>query len=189
MQGIKEIADSSKKARNPRYEESNAVSDKIKKHYLILALSSRLFGNLAYCSASRIGNLYGLILTSSEDDFFLTGADPLICKSKRELDSIFGMIGAKNLLRYLRGTISHGLRYTTGNVKLHDYSNSLGRQCGGSQEHFWVLVLFGFCSISWMSRKQKTVALSTVEIEYIATSMTSCEAAWLRKLFSELFDT
>jgi len=33
-------------------------------------------------------------------------------------------IGAKNLLRYLRGTISHGLRYTARNMKLHDYSNA-----------------------------------------------------------------
>ena len=32
-------------------------------------------------------------------------------------------IGAKNLLRYLQGTISHGLRYIAGNVKLHDYSD------------------------------------------------------------------
>jgi len=37
-----------KKARNPRYEESNVVSSKIKKHYLLLALSFRFFGNLAY---------------------------------------------------------------------------------------------------------------------------------------------
>jgi len=37
-----------KKASNPRYEESNVVSDKIKKRYLVLALSSRFFGNLAY---------------------------------------------------------------------------------------------------------------------------------------------
>jgi len=36
------------KARNPRYEESNVVSDKIKKRYLVLALSFRFFGNLAY---------------------------------------------------------------------------------------------------------------------------------------------
>ncbi len=48
MQVIKEMVDSSKKARNPRYEESNVVSDKIKKHYLVLALSFRFFGNLAY---------------------------------------------------------------------------------------------------------------------------------------------
>ncbi len=48
MQVIKEMADSSKKARNPRYEESNVVFGKIKKYHLILALSSRLFGSLAY---------------------------------------------------------------------------------------------------------------------------------------------
>src|ERR1700722_9466624 len=33
-------------------------------------------------------------------------------------------ISAKNPLRYLRGTISHGLRYTAGNMKLHNYSNA-----------------------------------------------------------------
>jgi len=38
-----------------------------------------------------------------------------------------------------------------------------------------------------MRRKQKSVALSTAEAEYIAASMASCEAVWLRKLFSELF--
>ena len=32
----------------PRYEESNVVFDKIKKCYLVLALSFKLFGNLAY---------------------------------------------------------------------------------------------------------------------------------------------
>ena len=33
-------------------------------------------------------------------------------------------IGAKNLLRCLQDTISHGLRYIAGNMKLHDYSNA-----------------------------------------------------------------
>ena len=48
MQVIKEMADFSEKARNLGYAESNVVSDKIKKHYLVLALSFRFFGNLAY---------------------------------------------------------------------------------------------------------------------------------------------
>ena len=45
-------------------------------------------------------------------------------------------IGAKNLLRYLWGTITHGLRYTIGDVRLHGYFDADWRQCGESQEHF-----------------------------------------------------
>ena len=36
-----------------------------------------------------------LIQACYEDDLFLTGADPLIYKIKRELDSIFGMVNCK----------------------------------------------------------------------------------------------
>ena len=48
MQVIKEMVDSSDKARNSRDEESNVVFDKINKCYLVLALSFRFFRNLAY---------------------------------------------------------------------------------------------------------------------------------------------
>ena len=37
-----------------------------------------------------------------------------------------------------------------------------------------------------MSRKQKSVALCTVEARYIAASMALCEVVWLEKIFSEL---
>lgn len=33
-------------------------------------------------------------------------------------------IGAKNLLRYLHGTITYGLRYTTRDARLFGYTNS-----------------------------------------------------------------
>ena len=46
----------------------------------------------------------------------------------------------------------------------------------------------GSAMISWFSRKQSSVALSTVEAEYIAACSTSCEAIWLRKLMSGLFN-
>ena len=42
--------------------------------------------------------------------------------------------------------------------------------------------------ISWFSRKQSYVALSTAEAEYVAACSASCEAVWLRKLLSDLFD-
>ena len=38
-----------------------------------------------------------------------------------------------------------------------------------------------------MSKKIKSVALSTIEAEYIAASMACCKAVWLQKLFSDLF--
>ena len=42
--------------------------------------------------------------------------------------------------------------------------------------------------ISLMSRKHKSVALSTTEADYVAASMASYEVVWLRKIFGELFE-
>jgi hypothetical protein len=42
--------------------------------------------------------------------------------------------------------------------------------------------------IYWGSRKQKFVALSTTEAEYMETCEACTEAIWLRKLISNLFD-
>ena len=42
--------------------------------------------------------------------------------------------------------------------------------------------------ISWFSRKQSCVALSTAEAEYVAAYSASCEAVWLWRLLSDIFD-
>ena len=98
-------------------------------------------------------------------------------------------IGAKNLLRYLRGTINHGLRYTVGSLRLHGYTDAdwAGSVVDRKSTSGYCFTL-GSASISWMSRKQKSMALSTTEAEYIAACMAYWEATWLRKLFSELFE-
>ena len=46
----------------------------------------------------------------------------------------------------------------------------------------------GLGMISWFSRKQSYVALSIAEVEYVAACSASCEAVWLCKLLSDLFD-
>ena len=46
----------------------------------------------------------------------------------------------------------------------------------------------GSTVVSWFSRKQKSVALSSAKVEYMAASHASCEALWLRKLMVDLFD-
>ena len=89
-------------------------------------------------------------------------------------------IGAKNLLRYLRGTINHGLRYTIVNMTLYGYSDAdwFGNVVDRKSTSECCFTL-GSASISWMSRKQKSVALSTAEAEYIAVSTACCEVVWM----------
>jgi hypothetical protein len=45
----------------------------------------------------------------------------------------------------------------------------------------------GSAMVSWCSRKQTYVALSTIEAEYIALSVAVHEAVWLCKLLAYLF--
>jgi hypothetical protein len=49
-----------------------------------------------------------------------------------------------------------------------------------------MLFQFGISVISWLSRKQTSVALNTVEAEYIAANIASREAVWLQKFLAGL---
>jgi hypothetical protein len=46
----------------------------------------------------------------------------------------------------------------------------------------------GLAMISWKSRKKSSISLSMIEAEYIVACSASCEAIWLQKLFTGLFD-
>ena len=59
-------------------------------------------------------------------------------------------------------------------------------ECSGSGEYFWMLFQYGINVISWLSREKTSVALSTKESEYIAASIASREATWLRKFLAGL---
>jgi hypothetical protein len=52
----------------------------------------------------------------------------------------------------------------------------------------WICFSLSFATISWASRKQKFVALSTIEAEYIAACDACTKTMWLRKPVSGLFD-
>ena len=94
-------------------------------------------------------------------------------------------VGAKKLLRYLCGTIDHGLRYTVESMTLLGYTDA--DWAGGVVDRKGTSGCC-FARRSASSRKRKLVALSTTEAEYIATCMAYCEVTWLRNLFSELFE-
>jgi hypothetical protein len=100
------------------------------------------------------------------------------------------LVVAKHVLRYLNGTIGYGLRYVSdGEVKLQGYIDSdwAGSAVDRKRTSGCCFSL-GLGTISWLSRKQSSVALSTIEAEYIAASVASREAMWLRKFLVGLFD-
>jgi hypothetical protein len=87
----------------------------------------------------------------------------------------------KHMLRYLCGTIGYGLKYVSGgDVKLQGYTNSdwIGSVVD-QKSTSRCCVSLGSSMISWLRRKQISVALSTTEEEYIAASVASREAVWL----------
>ena len=46
----------------------------------------------------------------------------------------------------------------------------------------------GGCAISWKATFQSTIALSTIEAEYMVVTKACKEALWLKGLFGELSD-
>ena len=56
----------------------------------------------------------------------------------------------------------------------------------GRRSTFGVLVFFGAPPIAWQSLKQKIMALSTCEANYVAAATAACEAVWLCWLLGEL---
>ena len=100
------------------------------------------------------------------------------------------MVAAKHVMRYLKGTIEFGLYYNGNHdYKLYGYTDAdwVGSVSDRRSTSSGCYSL-GSAMISWFSKKQSSVALSTAEAEYIAACPASYEAIWLRKLMSGLFN-
>ena len=94
----------------------------------------------------------------------------------------------KRILRYLQGTLDLGLKLGGKNAtaSLKGYSDS---DWGGSLDDRKSTTGFVFDfggPISWQSKKQPTVALSSTEAKYMALTQAAKEAIWLQGLLSEL---
>ena len=98
-------------------------------------------------------------------------------------------MATKHVLRYLQGTVDYGLDYRQGDgVRLAGYTNSdWAGSASNRKSTSGCCFGLGPAIVSWFSRKQKSVALSSAEAEYMAASQASCEAIWLRKMLVSLF--
>jgi len=97
-------------------------------------------------------------------------------------------IAVKRIMRYLRGTIYYGLLYSrSGSEKCIGYSDSdwAGDLDDRKSTSGYLFQISG-AAVSWRSKKQTCVALSTAEAEYMALAGAAQEAIWMRQLSSEL---
>ncbi|KAI0996012.1 hypothetical protein K3495_g12169 [Podosphaera aphanis] len=91
------------------------------------------------------------------------------------------LAAAKRVLRYLKGTADLNLYYPRRNdFILHGFTDSsYGNFIDDRKSCSGYIFRLGEATISWSSKKQKTVALSTIEAEYMAMSDTARHMIWM----------
>lgn len=128
--------------------------------------------------------------------YIMTGTRPDLCYVVTKLSQHMSkptkahLILAKNALKYLKGTLKYGLKFEKANENL----NLIGYcdlDWGGSEDRkslsgYNFQLGHGGSLISWKSKRQQCVALSTCEAEYIALSHAIQEAKFLKQLLSDM---
>lgn len=103
--------------------------------------------------------------------------------AKLNLDAV------KRIMRYIRGTIQFGLVYAkdSGNTVLTGFSDSdLACQLDDRKSTRGMVYYMNESLITWVSKKQLCVALSSCDAEFIAATTAACQGIWLRNILKEI---
>ena len=114
-----------------------------------------------------IGSLMYLTNTMPDICFAVNALSQFMCEPRQ-----IHWIAAKHVLGYLCGTVGYGLRYDSEcDLKLQGFTDSDWAVCSTDRKSTsGCCFSLGSTVISWCSRKQDSVALSTAEAEYMAAS-------------------
>eukprot|EP00731_Ephydatia_muelleri_P020359 Em0013g86a len=136
------------------------------------------------CYQSMVGSLLYAAIATRPDIAQAVGAVSKFNSCPTETH----LTGVKRILRYLKGTINLGLKFEkTADSSIigfsdADWAGDLDNRHSTSGNLF---VMSGG-AISWLSKKQPVVALSTTEAEYVALGAATQEVVWLRRLLSDI---
>jgi hypothetical protein len=102
------------------------------------------------------------------------------------------LAAVKHILRYVAGTCALGMFYPREceeDPVIKGYSDSdLAGDIDRRKSTTEMLCFLGSSPVSWVSAKQRVVAMSSCEAEYIAVATTSCQMVWLARLMSEILN-
>ncbi|GJY27428.1 retrotransposon protein, putative, ty1-copia subclass [Tanacetum coccineum] len=131
----------------------------------------RMIGTLMYLTSSR-PNLV----------FFVC-----ICARYQEKPAKKHLHAVKRIFRYLRGTINMGLWYSKDScIALTAFADADHAGCQDTRKStFGSMQLLGDRLVSWSSMKQKSTAISSIEVEYITLSGCCAQILWMRSQLTD----
>ena len=132
---------------------------------------------------SMVGSL--IYLTNSRPDVCYAVACVARYMTQPEL---VHLQAAKRILRYLKGTMNHGLFFSSDSShEYHTYADAdWGRDTDTRRSTSGILHKLGTSCISWSSKLQPTVSLSTTEAEYRVLTDAAKDIIYFRRLLAEL---
>ena len=137
--------------------------------------------NVPYQSA--VGSLMYAMLGTRPDISFAVGA---VSQYSSNLGKEHWK-AVKRIFCYLKGTLDYALEYSGSDQAVHGYSNAdWARNIDDHHSTTGYAFLLNRGAISWASKKQLMVALSTTEAEYMALAQVTKEAIWIRRFLSEI---
>ena len=93
----------------------------------------------------------------------------------------------KWILRYLRGTPNKCLHFGGSIIDLQSYADlDLARDIDTRKSTIGYVFTIGGATMSWVSQLQNVIALSTIEVEYVATTKVAKVMIWLQFFMEEL---
>ena len=95
---------------------------------------------------------------------------------------------AKRILRYLKGTFDYGIMYQKGgSTKLVAYTNSdYAGDVDDRKSTSGYMFLLSSGAVSWASKKQPIVTLSTTEAEFVAAAACASQVVWMRRVLEQI---
>ncbi|KAI4364351.1 hypothetical protein MLD38_020457 [Melastoma candidum] len=92
------------------------------------------------------------------------------------------MKAAKRILKYLKSTNDFGLFYSSNEFQLVGYCDSdFAGDLDDRKSTTGFVFFMGYNAISWSSKKQAIVTLSSCDAEYVVITACTCHAIWLRR--------
>ena len=165
--------------------------------------------NMIECNATQFPMDAGLVLSKSQEESSveeknyrrIIGCLRYLLHTRPDLSYCVGVLSRymhspkeshltalKQVLRYVKGTYAYGLDFkraeTATLIGYSDSSHNVDVDDGRSTTgHMFYL---NDCLITWCSQKQKTVALSSCEAEFMAATEAAKQAIWLQELLAEI---